>query len=120
MSWPKNPASERVTAAIAARQAAKAERQSALRAFGFEDDVTARALPLNPPPVPMIVSERTLHMDRITAKLRTDIPGFLKKYFNFPNADYPEPGGKVAHVCNLLEEMFVGGYLLGLFATDHA
>jgi hypothetical protein len=101
---------------IASRKAAKAERHSALKAFGFEDDPVS-GKPISPP---RIVNERILHMDRITAKLRTDIPGFLKKYLNFPDEEYPEPGGVVPHVTTLLEEMFEGGYLLGLFATDHA
>ena len=102
--------------------AIKAVRQEALRAFGFEDDIlgmdAGKALP--PPPVPAIVSERTLHMDRITEKLRSDIPGFLKRYFNFPDDDYPEVGGSVPHIVNLLEEMFIGGHLLAMWATDHA
>src|SRR5579859_1217297 len=118
MSWPKNPASERVTAAIAERVARKTEREAVLRAFGFEDD-PVNGKPVEPPPVPMIVSARTLRMDKITAKLRADIPGFLKKYFNFPDDEYPEPNGVVPHVVELLEEMFEGGYLLGMFATDH-
>lgn len=117
MGLPARPEeSARVSAAIAERLAKKAERESALRAFGFEDDVVS-GKPIEPP---RIVNARTLHMDKITAKLRTNIPGFLKQYFNFPNDDYPEPNGEVAHVNLLLEEMFVGGYLLGLFATDHA
>ena len=92
----------------------KTARLDALQAFGFEGDI------LPPPAPPRIVSARALHMDKITAKLRTDIPGFLKTYFNFPDDEYPEPGGTVPHVVNLLEEMFEGGYLLGMFATDHA
>src|SRR5438477_11749067 len=90
---------------IAQRKAAKAERESVLRAFGFQAD------PVNNKPM-SIVNSRTLHMDAITAKLRTDIPGFLKRYFNFPDDEYPEPTGSVPHVVNLLEEMFIGGKIV--------
>src|ERR1700682_654640 len=103
---------------IAKRGAAKAERQSALRSFGFESDVVS-GKPLEPLPVPMIVSERNLHIDRITTKLRTDIPGFLKRYFDFPNGEYEEPTGDVPHVNNLLEEMFLGGKIVAEWAADH-
>ena len=93
---------------IEQRVAAKTEREVVLRAFGFETDPVNNK-PVPPPPVPVIISARTLHMDGITAKLRTDIPGFLKRYFNFPDEEYPEPTGSVPHVVNLLEEMFIGG-----------
>src|ERR1700682_5249246 len=106
---------EQAAELIAQRTAVKAERQSALRAFGFEDDPVSRK-PLDPP---RIVSERVLHMDRITTKLRTDIPGFLKRYFDFPNGEYEEPTGDVPHVNNLLEEMFLGGKIVAEWATDH-
>src|SRR5882672_2851552 len=64
---------------IQRRAALKDVRQDALRAFGFERDLTQTAPLLDPP---RIVNERTLHMDKITAKLKSDIPGFLKRYFN--------------------------------------
>src|SRR5665213_2307735 len=91
-------------------------------AFGFE----AEAWPIREVPpehryqAPAIVSSRNLHSDKIMGNVRKDIPGFLKRYFDFPDDKYPEPGGTVPHVVNLLEEMFKGGYLLGMFATDHA
>lgn len=103
---------------IEQRMAAKTEREVVLRAFGFETDPVNNK-PVPPPPVPVIISARTLHMDAITAKLRTDIPGFLKRYFNFPDDEYPEPTGSVPHVVNLLEEMFIGGKVVAEFATDH-
>src|SRR5438445_3577729 len=102
---------------IQRRAALKDMRQDALRAFGFENDLTKRAPLLDPP---RIVNERTLHMDKITAKLKSDIPSFLKRYFNFPNDEFVEKNGTVPHVIQLLEEMFIGGKVLAMWATDHA
>lgn len=87
----------------------KAVRMDAERAFGFDEDVVSKE-PLR------IVNASNLHMDKITAKLRTDIPGFLKRYFDFPADETACP----PHVLQLLEEMFKGGYVLAMWATDHA
>src|SRR6266852_6102031 len=65
-------------------------------------------------------------MDRVAE----DIPGFLKKYFDFPNEAFPEQRifssllgreiGHVPHVTYALERMLGGGMLCFRWATDHA
>ncbi|HZK74460.1 MAG TPA: hypothetical protein VFD88_10700, partial [Clostridia bacterium] len=59
-----------------------------------------------------------------------DIPGFLKKYFNFPNDEFPEVRiyspllgceiGHVPHVTNALQLMLTGGMLIFRWFTDGA
>lgn len=77
-----------------------------------------------------IVKERNLHSDRYMEQVREDIPGFLKKYFNFPNDEFPERMhvyspllgreiDTVEHVVVALQEMFRGGKQVKQWATDH-
>ena len=77
-----------------------------------------------------IGAERILHSDRYMAQVREDIPGFLKRYFNFPNDEYPERlkvyspilGREietVEHVVVALQAMFRGGKQVKQWATDH-
>jgi hypothetical protein len=77
-----------------------------------------------------VVSERNLHSDRYMERVASDIPGFLKKYFDFPNEAFPEVRthssllgrdiGHVPHVTYALERMLGGGMLCFRWATDHA
>lgn len=82
------------------------------------------------PPAINVVSERNLHSDRYMERVATDIPGFLKKYFDFPNDAFPEQRifspllgrkiGHVPHVTYALQRMLGGGMLCFRWATDHA
>lgn len=63
---------------------------------------------------PTPISERSLHSDKYMERVAKDIPGFLKKYFDFPNDD-SEP----VHVYNALRHMFQGGRYVFQWATDH-
>jgi hypothetical protein len=79
---------------------------------------------------PAPISERILHSDRYMERVAQDIPGFLKKYFNFPNDEFPEirvPSsllgrdiGHVPHVTYALERMLQGGMLVFRWFTDGA
>ena len=79
---------------------------------------------------PAPISERNLHSDRYMAKVVEDIPGFLKKYFDFPNDDFPEVPiwspllkrqiGHVPHVTYALQRMMRGGMLCFRWFTDGA
>jgi hypothetical protein len=66
------------------------------------------------PPVIRTVSERSLHSDRYMERVSTDIPGFLRTYFDFPN-----DGSQPLHIYNALERMFKGGRYVFQWATDH-
>lgn len=77
-----------------------------------------------------VVSERNLHSDRYMERVAQDIPGFLKKYFDFPNEAFPEQRiyspllqseiGYVPHIIDALERMLVGGQLIFRWFTDGA
>lgn len=79
---------------------------------------------------PARISERNLHSDRYMDRVAQDIPGFLKKYFDFPNEAFPEQRiyspllgreiGHVPHVTYALERMLQGGYLIFRWFTDGA
>lgn len=71
-------------------------------------------------PTVRVVSERNLHSDRYMEMVWSDVAGFLKKYFNFPNDEYLEPTGTVPHVIDALERMHVGGKLVFQWFTDGA
>ena len=93
-------------------------------AFGFEPEPFE--LPYltklgykTPKPSAAVISARNLHSDKIMAGIWADIPGFLKKYFDFPDNEYPETNGTVPHVVNLLKNMYLGGKMVAEFATDH-
>ena len=82
------------------------------------------------PPTLNVVSERNLHSDRYMERVTQDIPGFLKKYFDFPNAAFPEVPiyspllkreiGHVPHVTYALQRMLAGGQLIFRWFTDGA
>lgn len=63
---------------------------------------------------PAPISERNLHSDRYMERVLGDLPGFLKRYFNFPNDDYAPQ-----HIYNALEIMFKGGRYVFQWSTDH-
>lgn len=79
---------------------------------------------------PAPISERNLHSDRYMERVFDDLPGFLKKYFNFPNDEFPEHRiystllkqeiGYVPHVVDALQRMYVGGMLIFRWFTDGA
>jgi hypothetical protein len=79
---------------------------------------------------PAPISERVLHSDRYMERVTADIPGFLKRYFNFPNDEFPEQrvhselmGGEIGyvpHVVDALERMLHGGMLVFRWFTDGA
>jgi len=77
---------------------------------------------------PAPISERVLHSDRYMERVTADIPGFLKKYFDFPNEAFPEKRihsallgreiGHLPHVTYALERMLKGGHLVFRWFTD--
>ena len=67
------------------------------------------------PPAVAVVNERTRHSDRYMERVLSDLPWFLRHYFNFPN-DHSNP----QHVYNALRTMFRGGRLCYQWSTDHA
>ena len=79
---------------------------------------------------PAPISERSLHSDRYMEQVAADIPGFLKKYFDFPNGAFPERRihspllgreiGHVPHVTYALQRMLQGGHLVFRWFTDGA
>jgi hypothetical protein len=79
---------------------------------------------------PSPISERNLHSDRYMERVTADIPGFLKKYFDFPNEAFPEQRihspllgreiGYVPHIVDALERMLGGGMFCFRWFTDGA
>src|SRR5665213_3826625 len=95
--------------------AGAAKMTDALRdAFGFEPEpfelsYLTKLGYKTPTPSAAVISARNLRSDKIMDGIWADIPGFLKKYFDFPDNEYPETNGTVPHVVNLLRNMYLGG-----------
>lgn len=61
-----------------------------------------------------VVNERNLHSDRYMERVVSDLPAFLKTYFDFPN-----DGSQPTHIYDALRRMFGGGRYVFQWATDH-